>query len=75
MATEELYDIENDPYEWKNLANDPAYAEQLKKLRDRRADQVCGEAGTLVRVAHRAQVAASRKGSSRPGVETRWFAL
>lgn len=32
---EELYDIKNDPYEWKNLAADPAHAAELKKLRDR----------------------------------------
>ncbi len=32
---EELYDIDNDPYEWKNLAADPAHAEHLKKLRAR----------------------------------------
>ena len=30
---EELYDIDNDPHEWKNLAADPEHAEQLKKLR------------------------------------------
>jgi len=30
---EELYDIERDPYEWKNLAGDPAHTEQLKKMR------------------------------------------
>jgi len=30
---EMLFDSANDPYETKNLANDPAYAEQLKSLR------------------------------------------
>jgi N-sulfoglucosamine sulfohydrolase len=28
----ELYDIKNDPHEGKNLADDPAYAEQLARL-------------------------------------------
>jgi arylsulfatase A-like enzyme len=32
---EELYDIQNDPYEWKNLAAEPAHAAQLKQLRAR----------------------------------------
>jgi len=30
---EELYDTENDPYEVKNLAGDPAYAKKLAELR------------------------------------------
>ncbi|WP_442505835.1 sulfatase-like hydrolase/transferase [Novipirellula sp. SH528] len=30
---EELYDIENDPYEWKNLATEPEYASKLQELR------------------------------------------
>jgi len=30
--TEELYDHNVDPYEWKNLASDPKYAETKKKL-------------------------------------------
>ena len=30
---EELYDTETDPFETKNLANDPAYNEELKRLR------------------------------------------
>jgi len=31
---EELYDHRNDPHETQNLANDPKYAEELKKHRD-----------------------------------------
>lgn len=30
---EELYDLENDPYEVKNIASDPEYANKLKELR------------------------------------------
>jgi len=30
--TEELYDHNIDPYEWKNLASDPKYADTKKKL-------------------------------------------
>lgn len=30
-----LFDVENDPFEQKNLANDPKYANILKELRDR----------------------------------------
>jgi arylsulfatase A-like enzyme len=32
---EELYDVNADPYEIKNLAADPAYAEKLKEVRER----------------------------------------
>jgi len=31
---EELYDHRDDPYEWDNLAADPAYAEKKQELRD-----------------------------------------
>ena len=30
--TEELYDLETDPYELHNLCNDPAYADIKKRL-------------------------------------------
>ena len=39
--TEELYAIEEDPYETKNLANDPAYAHILKELRLNLMDWMC----------------------------------
>lgn len=29
----ELYDLKQDPHEWTNLAKDPAYAEEVKRLR------------------------------------------
>src|SRR5262249_4707114 len=35
---EELYDLEQDPNEVKNVAGDPAYAEVLKDLRGRLKD-------------------------------------
>jgi len=39
---EALYDVVKDPYETKNLAKDPAYAEQLKKLRARFTERMKG---------------------------------
>jgi arylsulfatase A-like enzyme len=35
---EELYDLHEDPHEIKNLANDPAFRDKLKELRDRLDD-------------------------------------
>ena len=35
---EELYDLENDPHESKNVAGDPKYADVLKDLRARLKD-------------------------------------
>lgn len=32
---EELYDVQNDPHEWNNLASDPSYATQMAKMRKR----------------------------------------
>jgi len=32
---EEFYDIVNDPYEWNNVANDPAYKDHLSDFRQR----------------------------------------
>jgi arylsulfatase A-like enzyme len=37
---EALYDVVKDPYETVNLAKDPAYADQLKKLRARLAERM-----------------------------------
>jgi len=37
---EELYDLQNDPYEEKNLAKNEKYQETLKKLRTR-CDTFC----------------------------------
>jgi arylsulfatase A-like enzyme len=37
---EELYDVEADPYEIKNLANDPAYASVVKELRGKMTNWV-----------------------------------
>jgi uncharacterized sulfatase len=39
---EALYDVVKDPYETVNLAKDPAYADQLKKLRARLAERMKG---------------------------------
>jgi hypothetical protein len=39
---EELFDIESDPYETKNLASDPAFRETLQELRGLMADWVKG---------------------------------
>ena len=41
-APEELYDIENDPYETRNLAGDPAYGNVLVELRNLLIDWVKG---------------------------------
>jgi len=35
QRTTQLFDLKNDPWEIKNLADDPAHAEQLKSLRER----------------------------------------
>lgn len=39
-GAEELYDHENDPHEWQNLAQDPDQATVLKKMRQRLQEQV-----------------------------------
>ncbi|MDG2389223.1 MAG: sulfatase-like hydrolase/transferase [Planctomycetaceae bacterium] len=39
-APEALYDLANDPYETKNLAGDPAYAEKLVTMREKVGDKV-----------------------------------
>jgi hypothetical protein len=41
-APEALYDVEEDPYETKNLAQDPAYAQTLSDLRQRLTAKVKG---------------------------------
>ncbi len=39
-GAEELYDHENDPHEWQNLAQDPEQATVLKEMRQRLQEQV-----------------------------------
>ena len=39
---EALYDVVKDPYETKNLAKDPAYADQLRKIRARFTERMKG---------------------------------
>ncbi len=46
---EELYDLDNDPLETKNLARDPAYAEVLARLRTRCDELRDGYGGPYVR--------------------------
>jgi hypothetical protein len=36
----ELYDIVADPYEMNNLANDPAYADEIQALRGRLSELI-----------------------------------
>ena len=48
-ASEELYDIVNDPHEWHNLINDPAYSkvvEALKKHLPKSSHLILGEGST-----------------------------
>ncbi|MEQ9302898.1 MAG: sulfatase-like hydrolase/transferase, partial [Marinoscillum sp.] len=33
-GTEELYDVEQDPYEWNNLISEEQYAEEVQRLRE-----------------------------------------
>ncbi len=44
---EELYDVVEDPYEWKNLADDPKYADTKADLRKRLLEwmEACGDKG------------------------------
>lgn len=44
---EELYDVEADPEELRNLAADPKYASVLKELRTNLADWRKGHADTI----------------------------
>lgn len=37
-AAEGLYDVENDPYQLNNLAGEPAYEDQLEKMRNKQLD-------------------------------------
>jgi hypothetical protein len=46
---EELYDTENDPYEINNLADDPAHAADLQRMRDALDDWI-DEVGDLGRI-------------------------
>ncbi len=41
MSTDELYDLDNDPYELNNLINDPSFAEVRNRLHDSILDSMC----------------------------------
>lgn len=41
MSEDELYDLENDPYETHNLINDPAYVAERNRLHDLILDRMC----------------------------------
>ena len=44
---EELFDLRDDPYEMKNLANNPEYSELLKSLRTQLAEW-CEQQGDIL---------------------------
>jgi arylsulfatase A-like enzyme len=46
---EQLFDLETDPHQLNNLANDPEHSELLQQLRNR-CDQLAGEVGSVQRL-------------------------
>ncbi|OGV69075.1 MAG: hypothetical protein A2283_01490 [Lentisphaerae bacterium RIFOXYA12_FULL_48_11] len=68
QRTTQLFDLKNDPWEMKNLADDPAHAEQLKLLR-RRLEQLYKEYDALplgqnIAAAKKSQKAKSSKAAN-----------
>ncbi len=65
---EELYDVVKDPYEWTNLADDPAYAKIKAEHRKRLLEwmEACGDKGQQTELEAREHQGGGRKRPSKP---------
>ncbi|NQT38456.1 MAG: sulfatase atsG, partial [Planctomycetes bacterium] len=64
---EELYDVVKDPYEWTNLADDPAYAKIKTEHRKRLLAwmEACGDQGQQTELEAREHQGGGRKRPSK----------